>query len=345
MKGRPPPARAFGYGRGVRLLGTNVTCDALGAAADLVFLAHAQALGPAGGRRFPLRRGGRQELLVTDTTLTLLGAAGERLRRHALPAMFGRPFKLGEARLELFPSGHLPGAASLLVEIGGRSIVYAGTIRSERPSLGSAPAEVRRADALCIDATFGDPRFVLPPPEEALAAVRRFVEETAAAGRAPVLLTPSFSTAMDAAAELAEAGLVLRGHRAIVAASTAFRATGAGAPVIARFYGRLAANEVLLWPPEARDAPLLGALASPRFAFVSGFSLDPAAFARVRADAGIALSNQSGYPTLLAYIDATGAREVAVHRGHADTLAAALRARGHDAYTLGPPTQMELFRG
>jgi len=130
MKVRPAPARAFGCGRGVRLLRTNVTCDALGAAADLVFLAHAQALGPAGGRRFPLRRGGRQELLVTDTTLTLLGAAGELLRRHALPAAFGRPFKLGEARLELFPSGHLPGAASLLVEIGGRQVVYAGTIRS-----------------------------------------------------------------------------------------------------------------------------------------------------------------------------------------------------------------------
>ena len=40
-----------------------------------------------------------------------------------------------------------------------------------------------------------------------------------------------------------------------------------------------------------------------------------------------------------------GAREVAVHRGHAEALAAALRAQGLLAYALGPPHQLELFRG
>ena len=63
------------------------------------------------------------------------------------------------------------------------------------------------------------------------------------------------------------------------------------------------------------------------------------------ADAGIALSNQSGHPDLLAYIEATGAREVAVTRGFSEAFAEELRGRGLDAYALGPPRQMELFRG
>jgi hypothetical protein len=175
--------------------------------------------------------------------------------------------------------------------------------------------------------------------------VQAFVAESAAAGRPPVLLAPAFGSAMEVAAALAEAGVALRGHRAMVAAATAFRGAGARVPVIARFYGRLAPNEALLWPPEARAAAQLNTLASPRFAFVSGFSRDPAALERVRADTGIALSNQSGFAQLLGYVEATGAREVAVHRGHADALAAALRARGLDAYALGPPAQMDLFRG
>mgnify|MGYP007039570412 CR=1 FL=1 len=67
--------------------------------------------------------------------------------------------------------------------------------------------------------------------------------------------------------------------------------------------------------------------------------------ARVQADVGIPLSNQSGFPDLLAYLEATGAKEVALHRGFADECAEALRARGYDAYALGPPRQLDLFRG
>jgi putative mRNA 3-end processing factor len=335
---------AFAFSRGVHLPGTNIACDALGAAGDMVFLSHAQALG-ALHRRLPVRRGGRQEVLVTGATLALLGAAGARLRRHALPAAFGRPFALGEARVELFPSGHLPGSASLLVEVGGRRLVYAGTVRTGAPAFGATTAEHRPADAICIDGTFGDPRFALPPPDEALARLRRFVDEALAAGEAPVLLAPPFGTAMDAAALLAAAGVPLRGHRAVVAAAAAHRDAGARPPAIARFAGKLGPGEVLLWPPEARDAPLLARLGRPRFAFVSGFSCDPAALAAMRADVAVPLSNQAGYAELLAQVDASGAREVAVHRGHAEALAATLRARGLHAYALGPPCQLELFRG
>jgi putative mRNA 3-end processing factor len=335
--------RAFRYLRGVRLPGTNIACDAAGG--ELVFLAHAQALGALGRRQALLRRAGHQELLVTEATLALLGPAGTRMRKHALPAPFGRPFVLGEARVELFSAGHLPGSASLLVERAGRSVVYAGTVCPGRPGFGAAAAELRPAAAVCVDATFGDPRYVFPPIEEALALARRFVSEARAAGAAPVLLAPPFGTALELGAMLVAAGHGLRGHRAVMEAAGAFRDAGVAVPPIARFAGALGPDEVLLWPPEARDAPLLARLPAARFAYVSGFSLDPAALQRVRADQAIPLSNQADFPQLLAYIQATGAREVAVHRGHTDQLTAQLRQRGFDAYALGPPRQMELFRG
>jgi hypothetical protein len=116
-------------------------------------------------------------------------------------------------------------------------------------------------------------------------------------------------------------------------------------PTLRRFAGKLGANEALLWPPEAREAPVLGALASPAFAFVSGFSVERAAVDCMRADQGIALSNQAGFADLVAYLETTGAHEVALHRGFAETFAAILRPRGHDAYAIDPPRQMELFRG
>ncbi len=335
-------ARAFGYHAGIRILGTHVACDAPGSAADLVFLSSAGAHGAQGLSRSPFRRAGRREILVTAETLALLGSVGGRLQRHALPAAFARPFDIGALRLEVLPSGHLPGSASLLVESEGRRVLYGGAVCRGQPAFGAAPAIVRRADAVCLDATFGDARFRFPPREEALADLRRFVEGALAAGRPPVVLAPPLGGAMDAAGALAGVGIALRGHRAIVAAAAAFRAAGTKAPLVGRFERKLGPRDALLWPPEAREAPRLGALRSAAFAFVSGESLDPAIAASMRAEAHIALANRSGYPDLLAHIEATGAREVALVHGCAETLASDLRARGYDAYTLGPPRQMEL---
>jgi hypothetical protein len=337
--------RAFSYHAGVTLDGTQLTCDAAGFATDLVFLSHAKALAPGSSFSLSSRRAGRRQLLATEGTLVLLGAAGERLRARTLPAGFGRAFNLGGLRLALIPAGYLPGAASLLCEAGGRRLLYAGTICRERAFASLGPAEVRCADAVCLDATFGDPRFVLPPREEAEAALRRFVEAALAARRAPVLLVSPFGPAPATVEALQAAGIAARAHGNIVGALARFAQAGAALPTLRRFAGKLGANEALLWPPEAREAPVLGALDSPAFAFVSGFSVERTAVDCMRADQGIALSNQAGFADLVAYLEATEAHEVALHRGFAETFAAILRQRGYDAYAIDPPRQMELFRG
>jgi len=336
---------AFSYHAGVTLDGTPLTCDAVGFATDLVFLSHAQALAPGSSFSLSPRRAGRRQLLATEGTLVLLGAAGERLRARTLPAGFGRPFNLGDLRLALVPSGYLPGAASLLCEARGRRLLYAGTICRERAFASLCPAQVRSADAVCLDATFGDPRFVFPPREEAEAALRRFVEVALATRRAPVLLVSPFGPAPATAEALHAAGIAVRAYGTIVKVLARFRQAGASLPPLRRFAGKLGPNEVLLWPPEAREAPALGALDSPVFAFVSGFSVERTAVDCMRADQGIALSNQAGFADLVAYLEATGAHEVALHRGFAETFAAILRQRGYDAYAIDPPRQMELFRG
>ena len=336
---------AFSYHAGVTLDGTQLTCDAAGFATDLVFLSHAKALAPGSSFGLSSRRAGRRQLLATEGTLVLLGAAGEHLRARTLPAGFGRAFNLGGLRLALLPAGYLPGAASLLCEAGGRRLLYAGTICRERAFSSLAAAEVRSADAVCLDATFGDPRFVLPPREEAEAALRRFVEAALAAQRAPVLLVSPFGPAPATVEALQTAGIAARAHSTIVSALGRFGQAGASVPTLRRFAGKLGPNEALLWPPEAREAPILGALDSPSFAFVSGFSVERTAVDCMRADQGIALSNQAGFADLIAYLEATGAHEVALHRGFAETFATILRSRGFDAYAIDPPRQMELFRG
>jgi hypothetical protein len=335
--------RAFAYRAGVRVQGTVLACDAT-AGSELIFLSHAFALEARDASALPRARHGRRQILATAETLALLGAPGERLRSHALVAGMGRPFVLGELRLELFPSGHAPGAASLLCDRGSGAqgaarVVYAGVVGP-----GEAPA-VRPADALCLDATFGARRFAFPPPAESLDELVRAVREALGRGQAPLILIDTARSALPIAAALAQAGVPSRAARPVVQAAAAFAAAGLPTPALQRFAARLRPGEALLWPRAARDAAQLGRLEAPFVILASGRAADPAAVAAARADLGVAVADRAGFADLLRYVEATGAREVALLRAPGDELARALAERGVDAYPLGPPRQIALFSG
>lgn len=341
---RSEGARSFVFRGGTRISGTVIACDAT-SGGELLFLsnaANARALSPSHSRK-ARTRGTRTQILTTTETLTLSGAEGDRLRARALVVAVGRPFSLGALRLELLPSGHLPGAAVLSCESGTRRILYAGAARLGTPVWGSAAGAVRAADSLCIDATFGHPRFAFVSRDEAEARACRFAQETRDAGRVPVLLAGAFGPAQDLAPALAAAGWKLRGHRSIIAAADAYRRAGVALPPVGRFAGALGKDELLLWPPSERGAKGLGQLGPMRVAWVSGWVCDENAGERLPADQFIPYSSHADFAGLLAYVDASGAREVATEHGFAEDFAAALRERDIDAYVLGPPRQISLF--
>ena len=342
MKPRRTP-HAFVYRAGIGLTGTHITCDAAGFASDLIFLSHARALAPRGPAALSGARAGRRQIVTTDQTLRLLGDAGEKLRPRTLPAAFGRPFNLGDHRIEVVPTGYLPGAASLLCESEERRVFYLGAFCPEPLVTGVLASEVRRADAIGIDASFGDPRLIFPPRQEAIASVRRFVQTALADGQTPVLLASPFGALPAVALDLAQAGLSLRAHPRIAAVLSRLRSLCEGLPTPTRFAGRVAKGEVLLWPPEARDASNLATLDHLRLALVSGSAADPRVLDRMRLQHGFALTNLPSAAEIALAIDATGAKEVALFHGGAEPLAALLRERGLDAYALGPPRQMTLL--
>ena len=130
----------FAYLGGVRVVGATVWCD-VARARGVSFLSRADV---AFGRAVPER------LVASDRTITLRRALGHACNDPLVPR-FGRPFALGRARLELIPSGALPGAAQLLVELGGWRGLYAGAV-FPRTIGGIEPMQVRDCDELVIDA-------------------------------------------------------------------------------------------------------------------------------------------------------------------------------------------------
>jgi hypothetical protein len=334
MEGRKTRARAFVHrGGGVRIADTVVACDAA-AGTELLFLSHAPALGAHSRRALPRLAGARRQLLATELTLTLLGPAGERLKAHALPAGYGRPFSLGDLRLEMFPSGFMPGAASLLCERGGRRIVYTGPI-------GAAHAEVRAADALCVDATYGSAASAFPTRERAMAEVAAAVRDARARGAAPVVVVDPIAVAVEVGAMLAAEGIGLAAHRTIVQAAIAYRHAGLPAPAPQRFGGKIGSGEALLWPASTPVPARRAGAPAPAVILVTA-DADRAAVADAPV-ARVVFPSAADFAALLRYVEASGAAEVALLNAPGGELAAALRVRGIDAYTLGPPRQIELF--
>jgi len=342
MKSRRLPP-AFSYRAGIRIPGTSVTCDAAGFPSDLVFLSHANALAPRELSMLTSGRSGRRQLLATDKTLRLLGESGGKLRERTLPAPFGRPFNLGANRLEVLPSGYLPGAASLLCETDKRRVLYLGSFCPEPLLDGTEPALLRRADAVCIDATFANPDLVLPPRGQTLAQVRAFVERSLRDRGRLLLLASPFGALPAVVLDLARAGIAMRAERRITAVLARLRRVCESLPAIPRFGGKMNEGEVLLWPAQARNAASLATLGELPAVLVSGSAANPAVLASMRVQNGFALTNMPSFAEIVSAIDATEAREVAVFGGPAESVAVLLRGRGFDAYALDPPRQMSLL--
>ena len=336
---------AFLYRSGVRMAGTVVACDAA-AGGDLVFLSHAAVLGAHGRRALPPVRGGRRQILATEATLALLGPVGERLRAQTLVVPFGRPFALGDLRLEVFPSGFMPGAASLLCERGGRRIVYSGPIGPGGPGGDDGGgAELRAADALCIDARFAAREIVFPERAAAEETLRRIASDRSA-GAAPLFLIEPPALAPVIARVLGAAGVSLRAHRTILDAVAAFRRVDprSSYPLVQRFAGRLSENEALLWPAEARAPSQGGQVQARPRVLVSPRAASAAARTRWSGAHRLTFPQGADFAQLASYVEATGASEVALVGAPDDALAELLRGRGLSAYRIGPPRQIDLFR-
>lgn len=310
----------------MRIAETSIWCDAP-RASGLSFVSHAHL--PLHPR--PSRLGGAAQprAIATARTLALRTALGGKgpADRDVLTAPFARPFSLGRLRLELLPSGHVPGAAQLLIERAGRRVLYAGDVNPRRTRTVE-PAQLRECDAILFDAPLARLVRSLPPREESeealLFAVRRALDR----GETPLLTGEPLGSAGEAAALLSEAGIRFRVHRQIAAVLRAYRRFDvpiATAPEKARPFsaasGAIERGEALIWP-SGRPPPALAHLRKIE----------------------VALSDHGDLPSLVQFAKDAGARDVHLFASQlSDEVEGAFRARGLTVHVLRPPEQAPLF--
>jgi hypothetical protein len=373
------PSAKVTWRDGVHLTGTPIWCDAR-RRRDVCFLSSADRRSPiagggdpdglAGGTGgLPRRsdRGGRishGQLIGTPITLALLGARD--MGHLAVPLR--QRFTLGTLRLELIPSGRGFGAAALHVDIAGKTVLYAGAIRTSASGVSDA-AELRTCDAVVVAAPYGEPHHRFPPLSAAIEATIAWARARLAAGVRPVLLVDSLLDGLEVASRLAAAGVAVAGGRALREAGQRIADLVPGPRIVGgtMAIGSSLTQRSVAAPDPGAGIPAIGAPNKEPRAIV-WLDADRAGLAKILSDrpgdrpgnrsfatalvSTRALAGTAGYDAgfvwaaaadraqLLGWIEETGAREVFVTGACAESIVAAL---GASARVIGPPQQMPLF--
>jgi Cft2 family RNA processing exonuclease len=270
-------------------------------------------------------------ILCTPETAAL--HAARRGGREAVTLRFGEPARVGEATVTLTPAGHALGSAMLVAESARGRVAYTGDYKLRRNPF-SPPVEIPRVDALVMECTFGEPRYVFPPEEELVARLLAFVDEARGAGATPVVLAYALGKGQEALWHLTRAGHDVVLHGAIANLTALHESLGYGFPgpgTWARYEKGRIGDRVLLTTPQTRKTAMVQKLPAKRVCYLTGWALHPGAWNIYKdCDLVLPLSDHADYAELVRTATESGASKVYTVHGPA-SFAERLRAMGIDA--------------
>jgi Cft2 family RNA processing exonuclease len=291
-----------------------------------------------------------RRVILTEPTARLLrqrlgGQREERVLRFGERAEFSGPG--GNFALTLLPAGHILGSAMALVEWAGGSLLYTGDFRLRR-SDACEPCDftaARGCDWLVMETTFGRPEYVFPPMEQVAAELLAFCRTALAAGETPVLLGWTLGKAQELLCLLADSGLRIAVHEAVLPLARIYEQCGVRLGAFEPLDLKRAAGCVLICPPTFAQAPQRAALGPCKFALATGWAMDSSCQYRSGVDAAFPLSDHADFNELIAFVHHVRPRRIFTTHGFAADFAATLRDFGFDTEALVAEEQLTLALG
>lgn len=285
-----------------------------------------------------------EAILTAATALFMHTRLPGRRREHHLEFGARTEFQFGQETFYLtaLPAGHILGSAMAFIEWRGESLFYTGDFKL-RPSLAAEKPEVRRADLLIMETTFGLPRYQFPPEETVRADIVKFCRETLADGATPVLYGYSLGKSQEILRGLTDAGLPVMLQRDVRKMTKLYEKLGINFPAHEAFEPEAARGKVIIAPPNSLKTMQKFALDPMRSAAITGWAMDSSCRYRSGTDAAFPLSDHADYDGLLELVKRVQPKKVFTIHGFTREFAQTLRAQGVDAVAPGWHEQMALL--
>ena len=289
--------------------------------------------------------GAHDEVLLTAATSLFMRTRlpGKR-REHHLTFGTRTEFQFGGETFALtaLPAGHILGSATAFIEWRGETLLYTGDFKL-RTSLAAEAPDVRRADLLIMETTFGLPRYQFPPEEAVRYEIVKFCREALADGATPVLYGYSLGKSQEILRSLADAGLPIMLQREVRKMTKLYEKLGMKFPAHEAFDPETARGKVIIAPPNSLKTLQKVALGPIRSAAITGWAMDSSCRYRSGTDAAFPLSDHADYDGLLELVKRVQPKKVFTVHGFTREFAQTLRAQGVDAVAPGWHEQLTLL--
>ncbi len=280
-----------------------------------------------------------QQVLATPATLSLMGLRQRKI--NGLAVEYHQHLSIEGCHIELLPAGHMLGSAQILIEKDGKKLIYTGDFKPGKNRAAEA-LEVRQADILIMESTFGAPQFVFPKEWEIIERLAKFIEKCFQSGIVPVVMGYALGKSQEALKILSDLDYHVSIHPSLGPIVQVYEQHGIQFKNYQIYQGEDLRERVLLIPPHLANSESVTRIWRARKLILTGWAIDPEAKYRYNADEALALSDHADFNQLIQFVQQVQPEKVFVTHGF-DSFVHYLRREGFDADLLRPTAQLSLF--
>lgn len=258
-----------------------------------------------------------------------------RLVRHRLGNVatkimpLEKSLEVAGVQLTALPAGHIFGSAMIYAEHEKGSLLYTGDFRLG-PSATAEQAQLRQADYLIMECTFGHPHYRLPPRDTVIEMLLEKIRAAFRCGATPVISAYVLGKSQEVTKILTSHGIPVLQHPDIYAISQVYEEAGCELGDYRPYTGRPIPGCVVIVPPKPITPGVLpGAVHVEKFR-VTGWAFDPRRKRNAPNEHWIPLSDHADFDQLISAVEQVNAKTVFCTHGP-KSFVEELKSRGHDA--------------
>lgn len=299
-----------GY-HGILLPDLNIGFDYSGTETQHTFISHAHS------DHMPRNR--KSSVYCTENTLKLMQRRG--YKGNATTLEFGESIETDNARITLYPAGHILGSAMVYVESDDGSVLYTGDYRTP-PSPASEGFEIPdSADYFITEATFSLPIYKWRSHDQLAEEVRNFASETLEDGYTPVFLAYNLGKAQEVMHMLAPLDHPVQIHGAGYKMCDVYEEAGIDLGSYSAYDRETCEGKILVTTSSALNNGFASNVRKKRIAYCSGWAAREATRSQLTAHKLIPLSDHLDFFELIRLCEELNPKTVYVtHTPNADVV-------------------------